>query len=120
MTRDDLKLFARALSESKSLGGQSSKAEETANSACAALLRELQAHTHTESAVMVEEDMLSLKRNLSRSQVTAEAASLCDVLQTFIELNWYNDNALVYLQERNLILFNKIKQTFIRKIKDSC
>ena len=112
VTRDDLKLFARALSESKSLGGQSSKAEETANSACAALLRELQAHTHTESAMMVEEDMLSLKRNLSRSRVTAEAASLCDVLQTFIELNWYNDNALVYLQERNLILFNKLN-TFL-------
>jgi hypothetical protein len=108
VTRDDLKLFARALSESKSLGGQSSKADDTVNSACAALLRELQAHTHTESAVMVEEDMLSLKRNLSRSQVTAEAASLCDVLQTFIELNWHNDSALLYLQERNLILFNKL------------
>lgn len=112
VTRDDLKLFARALSESKSLGGQSSKTDDTVNSACAALLRELQAHTHTESAVMVEEGMLSLKRNLSRSQVTAEAASLCDVLQTFIELNWHNDSALVYLQERNLILFNKLN-TFL-------
>ena len=113
VTRDDLKLFARALSESKSLGVQSSKADEIENSACAALFRELQAHTHTQSStVMTEEDMLFLKSNLSRSQMTVEAASLCDVLQTYIELKWYNENALSYLEERNIILFQKLN-TFL-------
>ena len=112
VTRDDLKLFARALSESKSLGSQKSKADEIENSACAALFRELKAHTHTESTVMTEEDMLFLKSNLSRSQVTVEAASLCDVLQTYIELKWYNENALSYLEERNIILFQKLN-TFL-------
>ena len=61
---------------------------------------------------MTEEDMLFLKSNLSRSQMTVEAASLCDVLQTYIELKWHNENALSYLEERNIILFQKLN-TFL-------
>lgn len=104
VSQDDLKLLARVLSESKALTGTDNQAEESARTTCSALLNHLKAQPE-----LTPRSVLSFSNTYVRAQMAAEAASLCDVLQSFIDLKWHNAEASLHLVEQSVRLSSQLE-----------
>jgi hypothetical protein len=99
VTKDDLKLLARVFSEANILSMPDNKVEETA---CHALLHQLKLTSHLE----LQEEAIQI---VSESKLAADAASLCDVLHSFIDLKWQTAEAVPCLQTHGILLSEKLK-----------
>ena len=107
VTKDDLKLYVRVLSELKIPGGFS-KPESFAARACNSLLLLLQQDPEQSEDISKSRDTFVL------SQIAAEAASLCDALQSFIDFQWHQSDAFKFLEKQCASLtdkFNTFPQT---------
>jgi hypothetical protein len=111
VTKDDLKLLARVFSESNILSIPDNKVEETA---CHALLHQLKL---TSSHLDLQEEAIQI---VSESKLAADAASLCDVLHSFIDLKWHTSEAVPCLETHSILLSEKLKSLNLssRKIGD--
>ena len=99
VTKDDLKLLARVFSESNILSIPDNKVEETA---CHALLLQLKLMSYPES----QGEAIHI---VAESKLAADAASLCDVLHSFIDLKWHTAEAVPCLEIQSLLLSEKMK-----------
>lgn len=99
VTKDDLKLLARVFSESNILSTPDNKVEETT---CSAILQQLKHTSHQD----LQDDAVHI---VSESKLAADAASLCDVLHSFIDLKWHSVEAISCLQVQDLVLSEKLR-----------
>lgn len=95
VTKDDLKLLTRVFSESSILSDPDTIIEETAGNACHALLLLLTTY---------QEPVEEAAQIVSQTKVSADAASLCDVLHSFIDLKWQNGEAVLCLEQQTALL----------------
>ena len=103
VTKDDLKLYVRVLSEI-TIPSDVSKPDGSVASACNALLSQLQSSV---LQVDVENDMTSIQESFILSQLVIEAASLSDALQSYIDLNWHLPEAIEYFEKQCTLLSKK-------------
>lgn len=103
VTKDDLKLLARVFSESNILSVPDNKVEETA---CYAILQQLKHASHLD----LPDDAIQI---VSESKLAADAASLCDVLHSFIDLKWKTVEAISCLQDQGLLFSEKLKSLIL-------
>ena len=98
VTRDDLKLYVRALAETK-IPSDLSRPEGSQSNACNALFLQLQAHVKPSERMGLLHDVHTYE-SLYLSEVEEEASTLCDVVQYFIELKWHLPAASSYLEQQ--------------------
>ena len=110
VTKEDLKLYVRVLSE---IMVDLKKPDGSVADACNSLLLQLQL---TQFQLNDEKDVVSLKDNFALSQIVVEAVSLSDALQSFIDLKWYQPEAIQYFETQCSLLSEKYA-TFPRSEK---
>ena len=110
ITKEDLKLYVRVLSE---IMVDLKKPDGSVAYACNSLLLQLQLRQFQS---INEKDTASLKETSALSQIVVDAVSLTDALQSFIDLKWYQPEAIKYFEVQCSLLSEKYA-TFPRSEK---